>query len=101
MIEIEEVPEGVTIQVRVLPGSRKNEVRGEQNGMLKVSVTQAPEKGKANKAVSEQLAKGLGLRKSQVQLISGDTARQKKILLIGITVDELCERLTPILSDGV
>lgn len=97
MIEIEQVSDGVVIQVKALPGSRKNEVRGEQNGMLKVSVTQVPEKGKANTAVLEQLAKSLGLRKSQVQLLSGETGRQKKFLITGLTVDELCERITPLL----
>ena len=98
MIEIEQVSDGVVIQVKALPGSRKNEVRGEQNGMLKVSVTQVPEKGKANTAVLEQLAKSLGLRKSQVQLLSGETSRQKKFLITGLTVDELCERITPLLD---
>ena len=93
MIEIEQVPEGVVIQVKVLPGSRKNEVRGEQNGALKVSVTQIPEKGKANKAVLEQLTQGLKLRKSQVQLISGETNSHKKFLITDVTVDELRERV--------
>jgi uncharacterized protein YggU (UPF0235/DUF167 family) len=93
MIEIEQVPEGVVIQVKALPGSRKNEVRGEQDGMLRVSVTQIPEKGKANKAVQEQLAKGLGLRKSQVQLISGETSPLKRFLITGVSVEDLSERI--------
>ncbi len=98
MLEIEQTPEGVIMQVKAQPGSRKNEIRGEQNGALKVSVTQIPEKGKANKAVQEQLANGLGLRKSQVQLISGETSQIKKFLITGVTVDELCERITPLLD---
>ena len=93
MIEIEQTPEGVIIQVKALPGLRKNEVRGEQNGILKVSVTQIPEKGKANKAVQEQLARGLGLRKSQIQLISGETSPLKRFLIIGVTAEELRERI--------
>jgi uncharacterized protein (TIGR00251 family) len=98
MIEIEQTLEGVVIQVKALPGSRKNEVRGEQNGALKVSVTQIPEKGKANKAIQEQLAQGLGLRKSQVQLISGETNSLKKFLITGVTRDELCERIKRLLD---
>jgi len=93
MIEIEQTPEGVVIQVKALPGSRKNEVRGGQDGMLKVSVTQIPEKGKANKAVQEQLAKELGLRKSQVQLLSGETNPLKRFLITGVTVEELREQI--------
>jgi uncharacterized protein YggU (UPF0235/DUF167 family) len=93
MIEIEQTPGGIVIQVKALPGSRKNEVRGEQDGLLKVSVTQIPEKGKANKAVQEQLAKGLGLRKSQVQLISGETNPLKRFLITDVTVEDLSERI--------
>ena len=96
MIEIEQTPEGLVIQVKALPGSRKNEVRGEQDGMLKVSVTQIPEKGKANKAVREQLGKGLGLHKSQVRLISGETSTHKRFLITGVTIEELRERIDSI-----
>ena len=88
MIELEQTPDGVGILVKALPGSRKNKVCGELDGMLKVSVTQIPKKGKANKAVQEQLAKGLGLRKSQIHLISGETNSLKRFLIMGITVEE-------------
>ena len=61
MIELTEHPEGVVLPVRAQAGASKNGIRGEQNGMLKVSVTQVAEKGKANKALAETIAKGLGL----------------------------------------
>jgi uncharacterized protein YggU (UPF0235/DUF167 family) len=77
-------PEGA--QVR-----RRTELRGEQDGMLKVCVTQSPEKGKANKAVIELMAKSLGLRKSQIELLSGETSHQKRFLIRGITPDELAQ----------
>jgi uncharacterized protein (TIGR00251 family) len=93
MIALEPHPEGVILPVRAQPGSRKNELRGEQEGMLKVCVTQAPEKGKANKAVIELLAKSLGLKKSQIQLLSGETSHQKKFLIQGTTVRELSEKM--------
>jgi uncharacterized protein (TIGR00251 family) len=93
MILLAPHPEGVILPVRAQPGSRKNEIRGEQEGMLKVCVTQAPEKGKANKAIIEVLAKLLGLKKSQFELISGDTSHQKRFLVRAITVDELTQRI--------
>jgi len=98
MMEIEQTPDGAVIRVKALPGSRSNEVRGEQDGMLKVSVTQIPEKGKANKAVQEQLAKRLGLRKSQVRLISGETNPLKRFLVTGLTIEELRERVHALLD---
>ena len=92
-MNFEQTPEGVVIQVKALPGSRTNEVRREQSGVLKVSVTQIAEKGKANKAVQKQLALGLELRKSQVQLISGEKNVLKKFLITGVTFNELYERV--------
>jgi uncharacterized protein len=93
MIALETHSEGVILPVRAQPGSRKNELRGEHEGMLKVCVTQAPEKGKANKAVIELLAKSLGLKKSQLQLLSGETSHQKKFLIRGVTVQEMAQKL--------
>jgi uncharacterized protein (TIGR00251 family) len=74
-------PEGVVLSVRAQPGSKREEIRGVQDGMLKVTVTQVPEKGKANKAIRKLLAKSLELKLSQIELLSGETAAQKKFLL--------------------
>ena len=93
MISLESHPDGVVLPVRAQPGSRKNELRGEHEGMLKVCVTQAPEKGKANKAIAEFLAKTFSLKKSQIELLSGETSHHKKFLIRGITVQELAAKL--------
>ncbi len=98
MIELQSHAEGVVLPVRAQPGARRNEIRGEQNGVLKVSVTQAPEKGKANKAIIALLGKSLGLRKSQIELISGETARQKRFLIRDVDMEELRERIEIALS---
>ncbi|MFV1964466.1 MAG: DUF167 domain-containing protein [Pirellulaceae bacterium] len=93
MIEITSHPEGALLPVRAQAGARRSEIRGEQDGALKVSVTQAPEKGKANKAIMDLLAKELGLRKSQFELIAGPTSSQKKFLVRDVTNEELRQRL--------
>ena len=77
------------IAVRAQPGAKKNGITGEHDGALKVSVTQAPEKGKANKAIVEVLARQLGLKKSQVSLLSGQTTQQKRFLLSGVDEAEV------------
>jgi uncharacterized protein YggU (UPF0235/DUF167 family) len=89
VIDLEPHPEGTILPVRASAAARANEVRGEQDGMLRVSVTRAPEKGKANKAIIEVLSKRLGLRKSRFSLLSGETSRQKKFLVRAIAPDEL------------
>ncbi|HJS08308.1 MAG TPA: DUF167 domain-containing protein [Pirellulales bacterium] len=99
MIEIEPHSEGVTLSVRAQTRAAANAVRGEVNGALKVSVTQVAEKGKANQAVIEVLAEALGLRRSQVRLISGPTSTQKRFLIRGVTSEQLQQKLAAALAD--
>ncbi len=94
MIELGRHERGVLLPVRAQPGARQNGIQGEHAGALKVSVTQAPEKGKANRAIVAVLAKQLMLRKSQIELVSGGTSSQKRFLIAGATVDELQSRIT-------
>ncbi len=101
MIAIESYDEGVILPVRAQPGSRKSELRGEQDGALKVAVTQVAEKGKANKAIVAFLSKQLGLRKSQLELISGETSSQKKFLVRDVSVEQLRAAVDEVLAaDG-
>lgn len=98
MIDLTDHPDGVLLPVRAQPGASKTGIRGEQNGMLKVSVTQIAEKGKANKSLIEALAKGLSLKRSQIELVSGETQAQKKFLIRGVTREELTERIARALT---
>lgn len=99
MIEVETHPEGILIPVKAQPGASKNAVRGVQHGQLRVAVTQVAEKGKANKVVAKTLAKGLGLKKSAVELVSGPLQPQKKFLLRGISADEFQAKLRELFPD--
>jgi uncharacterized protein len=98
MIQFEAHPDGVVLPVRVQAGARRNTLRSPQDGSLRVCVTQAPEKGKANKAVVETLAKALKLRKTQLALLSGQTSRQKRFLVRQISQSELSAKLEEALS---
>src|SRR3954466_16333 len=93
MVELSPHRDGVILPVRAQPGASKNGLRGEQNGMLKVSVTQIAERGKANKAIIEVLADSLDLRRSQIELLSGELQPQKRFLIRGLSVSELTERI--------
>ena len=96
MIALEPHAEGVILPVKAHAGARRNAIEGVHDGSLRISVTQAPEKGKANKAIAELLAKALKLRKSQVELISGVASPQKKFLVRGVTAAELNARIEEI-----
>ena len=66
------------ITAHVKPGARQNSLEWLDEDTVKISVTAAPEKGKANKAVIELLAEELGVAKSTIELIRGGTARMKQ-----------------------
>jgi hypothetical protein len=68
--------------------------------MLKVAVTQAAEKGKANQAVAGVLAAALAIQPWQVELVSGATARQKRFLIRGVAPEELARRIAAVLDAG-
>jgi uncharacterized protein (TIGR00251 family) len=93
MIELAATRDGLLLPVKVEAGSRRNAVLGERDGALNVCVTQAPEKGKANQAVVEIVAKALGLRKSQIQVATGPTSPRKRLLVSDISVEELSAKL--------
>ena len=99
MIELKPHPEGTILPVRAQPGARRNQIRGEQDGMLKVSVTQSPEKGKANKALIGLLSKELSLRKSQLELIAGETSQKKQVLVRDVTREKLAKTIERILEE--
>ncbi len=83
----------VVLRVRALPGSKRSEIRGVDAGVLKIAVTAAPEKGKANKALVKTLAQFLNVPRSNVTIASGETARTKRVQVTGITASEVREKL--------
>jgi uncharacterized protein (TIGR00251 family) len=93
MIEITEHADGCILPVRAQPGARKAGVLGEQAGALKVAVTAPPEDGRANRALLEALRDQLGLKRSQIELLSGATSRDKRFLIRGVRKAELAARL--------
>jgi len=93
MIALQQRAEGVVLPVRARAGGRANSLQGEHDGALKVSVTTAPEKGKANQAIAALLCRELGLRKGQVELIAGATSPRKQFLLRDVSADELQKRI--------
>ena len=66
------------IALRVTPNAKADAIRIE-SGQLKVRVSVVPEDGKANKAVIALLAKALGVSKSSVTIVRGETARDKLV----------------------
>lgn len=70
----------IYFNVKVIPGAAKTEIKEKMaDATIKIALAAAPEKGEANKELIKFLAKGLGIRKYQVKIISGLTERLKLI----------------------
>ena len=98
MIAITDHPEGCVLPVRGQPGARKPGIQGEHNGALKIAVREPPEDGRANKAIVELVRDLLNVHRSQVELLSGDKSRDKRLLIRGLRSTELAARVASLLG---
>lgn len=83
MLDLQVKNDAVIVKVRVQPKASRDAIVGEHGGALKIAVTAAPEKGRANRAVIEVLAKALGLRRSSIEITAGSASRDKTLALGG------------------
>lgn len=67
------------LRIKVKPGSKTDEISREADGSLKVKIKVQPVEGKANKYLIEYLAGVLGLPKSKVTLLKGETNQFKTL----------------------
>ena len=84
---------GAAFPVRVVPRASKNEVSGRQGDAVKIRLTAPPVEGAANAALIEFLAEVLGVRKNQIEILSGHTSRDKIVCVVGLTPRQVEERL--------
>src|SRR5436305_1361478 len=98
MLTLNDHADGVLLPVRAQPNAKRAGVVGEHNGALKVAVTVPPEDGRANAALVEVLREQLGLKRSQVELTSGQSSRDKRFLVRGVSREELSARLARLLG---
>ena len=82
------------LAVKVVPKSSRNVVAGWMGDTLKVCVSAAPERGKANAAVEEVLATALGIPRKSVRLVAGESSPRKLFEIEGLDLSEVRDRLT-------
>lgn len=79
--------------MKVQPRASRDEVLGVRDGTLWVRVKAAPVDGKANAAMAELLAEGLGIAKSRIRVVRGHTSRDKRVSVEGMSSDDVMRRL--------
>ncbi len=92
-LDIRQAPRGSVIAVKVVPGASRDKLAGALGDALKVTTAAPPEKGKANQAVANTLAKALGLTRRDVHLQAGPTSPRKEFLVEGLSPKQLRDRL--------
>jgi uncharacterized protein (TIGR00251 family) len=93
--------DGVCIDIEVIPASRI--IRVGYNlwrKRIQFRLTQAAQKGKANKQLIAELSKVLNIKESDITLISGQTSHKKTIQIRGVDIDYVLSLLIPIIENN-
>jgi uncharacterized protein (TIGR00251 family) len=80
--------DGISVALRVTPRGGRDDIDGlerlaDGRTVVKVRVCAIADGGEANRAVTELLAKALGVPKAKVRILSGTTSRLKQIAVDG------------------
>src|ERR1700712_1738345 len=80
--------QGISVALRVTPRGGRDDIDGVETlasgrTVVKVRVRAIADGGEANRAVTELLAKALGVPKARVRILSGTTSRLKQIAVDG------------------
>ena len=82
------------VEVRVVPRASRNELAGfDETGRLKVRLTAPPVEGAANQALIKLFAKRLGVARSAVTVVRGETSRNKLVEIDGLSDDAVQDAL--------
>jgi uncharacterized protein len=93
VIEINQRDGAVTFRVRVQPRASRTQITGEQAGAIKLRIAAPPVDGKANEECRKFLAKLVGVSASSVEIISGDSSRDKVIRIRDTSVERVRKAL--------
>ena len=93
MLELNEKDGAVTIRIKVQPRAPRTEIVGEHDGAIKLRVAAPPIDGKANEECRRFLAKLFEVSATSVEIISGDSSRDKVIRISNISARRVLEAL--------
>ncbi len=80
MLSMQETSDGIVFKIFVQPRASKNGIAGLHDDALKIRLTAPPVDNKANKMCVQFLARQLGVSKSTLAIVSGQTGRSKSVL---------------------
>ncbi len=77
---IKETKDGIIVSLKISPNASKNMILKDETG-VKVKLTAQPIEGKANKALIEFLSKHLKIPKTSIEILKGETSKDKTLLI--------------------
>ena len=83
----------VELRLHVQPAAGRSAIRGRHGDAVKVSVGAPPEKGRANDAVVQLLARTFGVAAKDVSIVAGETSRTKRARLAKVDLEVFRETL--------
>ena len=81
------------IRLKVTPNAGRNEVTGFNGGVLQLKIAAPPVAGKANRELTAFLSRTLGVSKSSLKIVKGQTGRHKVVAVDGLTLEDFLSRL--------
>lgn len=97
---VEKHQEGTVLRVLAVPRSSVNGVGPIVEDMLRVRVTAPAVDGAANTAIVRLLSDILGVSKSRVRILAGQTAKRKRVLIEGLVPSDVARLLSPALDQS-
>lgn len=86
-------PRGVTLDLLIQPRASRTELAGIHDGAWRVRIAAPPVDGAANATLIEFLSKRLGVRRADIEIVSGERGRRKRVLIAGASRLEILKRL--------
>lgn len=87
------VPDGIELSIVVQPRASKTRLVGEHGGALKIQLAAPPVDGEANAELLEFLSRLFGVARRQVELVSGEASRRKRVQVRGVDEAQARARL--------
>jgi uncharacterized protein (TIGR00251 family) len=87
------VSESVTLDIKVIPRAGRTELAGTRDGAILIRLAAAPVDGAANNALIDFLSDLFEVAKRDITIVAGQTSRQKRVKILGITPGDAQEHL--------
>lgn len=92
-LQVMDAADGAVVPIRAIPRAGRSAIAGLRDGMLLVRLQSAPADGAANAELLGVLSEALRVPKRDLTIVSGQSARSKRIRVAGLTAAAVRERL--------